>query len=658
MARMKRMSSLRVLALSLVLSLVVLLNSVTPAFASINGQPVMVTLGDSYACGEGTEPFYDQDSPNRYQSDDFLAHRSQRAWPSMLTVSGATMQKDQNWFFEAASGARTNHVLRDKLTKEWNLNGSGSRELRCQKEVFSANNLKGLVDYVTVTVGGNDIGFADLVTTAAKDDIPLVTSGNFEAQIQDSLNTFETTTKGQLLAIYDMVEQEAGSQATTIAVGYPHLFGPNGTRVYILGNLSISGIDSSEAALFNQAVDVFDAGIEELVANENRENLVYCEVRPAFDGHESEYINPIWNYEKDYDIKEGASGYSVHPNEQGQRAYASAVQATIDLVEEHKQTNPDPVDPDPGDDATHMSLALVLDVSGSMKRDSAVSGVTKLKSATRQCKDFVSTVMASASESDGSSVKVGVSTFSSQANRVCALSSDIAAINKSLDSLTAWGLSNLYEGLEDGIAQLSPEEGTKMLILLSDGKRNKGKEESEIIALARKAASAGIKIYAIGFGAEDDLDVALLQQIAQITGGTYAHEDASSLSSATVGLFAQMMRVELQATSEVLLEDTGTVAQDAATEVGSFEVSEPGTMTAYLYGSDSELDLQLTDPDGIVVTGGYEGSTVDDAQALTTITVKNAKQGTWLMQVHGREVSFEEEPFYAAASMNENGGLQ
>lgn len=276
--------------------------------------------------------------------------------------------------------------------------------------------------------------------------------------------------------------------------------------------------------------------------------------------------------------------------------------------------------------------------------------MTKLQSATRQCKDFVSTVTASASESEGATVKVGVSSFSTKADRVCNLSSDAAAVNSSLDSLTAWGLTNIYEGLSDGIAQLAGQDGTKMVVLLSDGKRNEGKEESDILALAREAAAEDIKIYTIGFGPEDDLDVALLQQIAQLTGGSYAHEDSSSLSASTVGLFATMMSMQLQETSNVLIDQTSTVGQDATTEVGSFEIAEPTTMTAYLYELGNGLDMQLTDPDGVLVTGDYEGYTVDTSSIPMTVTVERAKAGTWHMSVYGCDVSFGADPFYVAVS--------
>ena len=81
--------------------------------AKTEGTPVVVSLGDSYSSGEGVEPFYGQDK-NRTKNQDWLAHRSTKSWPSMLSVNGieGTLadNKDENWFFVATSGATTDNL--------------------------------------------------------------------------------------------------------------------------------------------------------------------------------------------------------------------------------------------------------------------------------------------------------------------------------------------------------------------------------------------------------------------------------------------------------------------------------------------------------------------------------------------------------------------
>lgn len=56
-----------------------------------NSDPViMVSLGDSYSSGEGIEPFYGQDKSlyNKVKDENWLAHRSQKSWPSLLKIPG------------------------------------------------------------------------------------------------------------------------------------------------------------------------------------------------------------------------------------------------------------------------------------------------------------------------------------------------------------------------------------------------------------------------------------------------------------------------------------------------------------------------------------------------------------------------------------------
>ena len=298
------------------------------------------------------------------------------------------------------------------------------------------------------------------------------------------------------------------------------------------------------------------------------------------------------------------------------------------------------------------SMMLVFDVSGSMDDYSAMGGMTKLDSAQRQSVDFVNSVSREGGPG-GVSVKVGVASFSSSAIVDCPLSTDAAAITDSIQGLHASGNTNIYDGLRTGVNELMGQSGAKLMVFLSDGMSNTGGSEDDILDVAREAAADGIKIYTIGFGASGDLDETLLQEIARITGGSYSHEDSSDISAAAVGLFATMMSAQLESTSQVLVESTGTVQQDGTTEVGTFEVDQSGTMTAYLYWPGSVLDLQLTDPDGISVGEGYGGYAIDASSIPTTITVTNAKKGTWHMSVFGREVSMAAEPFYAVAALSD-----
>ena len=144
---------------------------------------VIVSLGDSYSSGEGIEPFYGQEKEmaERCADPDWLAHRSEESWPGRLTLPAAEgPMKDhrgENWFFAAASGAETRHLflltegeiragMSAEQEKKYDRDGvSGSAMLAPQLEIFDELDRLGLkADYVTLTIGGNDIGFINIVT--------------------------------------------------------------------------------------------------------------------------------------------------------------------------------------------------------------------------------------------------------------------------------------------------------------------------------------------------------------------------------------------------------------------------------------------------------------------------------------------------------------
>ena len=164
-------------ALSLFLAVTVMLSpwtafGVAPAEAEAR-EPIVVSLGDSFSSGEGVEDFYGQDKKWNDKKDDpdWLAHRSMESWPGKLLVKGITgpLSKNRNksWYFFAASGAVISNLYTYQK-KEYNRNTKGEAWLRPQldqlKEVMAQH---GHVDYITLTLGGNDADFVGVITEAA-----------------------------------------------------------------------------------------------------------------------------------------------------------------------------------------------------------------------------------------------------------------------------------------------------------------------------------------------------------------------------------------------------------------------------------------------------------------------------------------------------------
>ncbi|MGN0394945.1 MAG: carboxypeptidase regulatory-like domain-containing protein, partial [Coprococcus sp.] len=198
------------------------------------------------------------------------------------------------------------------------------------------------VDYVTLTVGGNDVGFADIITTCATGSTYLH-FGSDELKLQKEMDelwdNFDTT-RANIKQVYKDIKDAAGSQAEIIVAGYPKLLDKEGKGFLI---------SKEEATIVNNNVTKFNDEIEAIV-NECREegmNIHFVDVEEEFDkdgGHQA-YSSDAWinkiilgNQNEDLDYKCVASAYSVHPNEEGAKAYARCVNAKIAEIENNKQT--------------------------------------------------------------------------------------------------------------------------------------------------------------------------------------------------------------------------------------------------------------------------------------------------------------------------------
>ncbi len=325
-----------------------------------NGESVIiVSLGDSYSSGESIIPFYGQEKkvPERVKDHNWLAHRSTKSWPSLLKIPGVegtmsnyrvefgdTSTANVQWYFGAVSGAETKHFKGERQNKEYckNIGSSsnpwylfGTEELPKQLDIFKS--IDGDVDYVTLSIGGNDIGFADVVTTCAVNCVYLHfgATAKLEDQFNDTWAGFSTT-KANIRQAYEDVSAAAGSQAAIIIAGYPQLLDPSGKGFVI---------NKKEANLVNTNVSRFNDEIESIV-NECRcsgMNIYFVDVESEFSDHlaysNSPWINKIIFGKKEQDLSDIGIGsaYSVHPNEQGAQAYARCVNAKIKEIEDSKE---------------------------------------------------------------------------------------------------------------------------------------------------------------------------------------------------------------------------------------------------------------------------------------------------------------------------------
>lgn len=346
----------RSLSIVLATTLVIAWHPVNVHAANNNSDPViMVSLGDSYSSGEGIEPFYGQDKSlsDKVKDEAWLAHRSQKSWPSLLKVPGiqgtmrdynvntSTSSKCQ-WYFKASSGAETKHFNSAKQSKKYYKRYkdgitlspyflAGEKDLPKQLDVFK--DINGSVDYVTLSVGGNDVDFADIITTCATGSTYLG-SKKLEKKMNSLWNNFDTT-QANIKKAYVDVQNAAGPQAAIIVAGYPRLLDAEGKGFVI---------SKKEANLVNSNVSKFNDKLESIVndCQNSGMNIHFADVEAEFDkdgGHQAysskPWINKIMLGAKEQDLDDGAiaSAYSVHPNELGAQAYARCVNAKIAEIE-------------------------------------------------------------------------------------------------------------------------------------------------------------------------------------------------------------------------------------------------------------------------------------------------------------------------------------
>ena len=187
------------------LALLGLLVGPLPAYAA---PPTLVAIGDSYGSGVGSFLYY---------NDGTDCHRSPFAYPSQLAAAtGLSLT------LAACSGATTEDVL----NKQVDLISDGT-------------------DYVTISVGGNDVGFNSVITQCALPGW----LGRCSVTIEAGLRVLRTELPAQLTKVYKAVEENA-PDATVVVTGYPLLF---------------NGTDCNPLTFFTQSeMRQINAGTEEL----------------------------------------------------------------------------------------------------------------------------------------------------------------------------------------------------------------------------------------------------------------------------------------------------------------------------------------------------------------------------------------------------------
>lgn len=148
------------------------------------------------------------------------------------------------------------------------------------------------------------------------------------------------------------------------------------------------------------------------------------------------------------------------------------------------------------------SFGIVLDRSGSMEGEKIA-----------QAKESILRFLSLMERGD----RASFITFSDTVERIEPLTGDIARLKQKTEKVTAGGHTALYDAVAAGVASVQGVPGRRAVIVLTDGKANRG--ALDINQAVEAAVAANVSIYVIGLG--KDVRAARLQGIAEQSGGVY-----------------------------------------------------------------------------------------------------------------------------------------
>ncbi|MGH8861846.1 MAG: SGNH/GDSL hydrolase family protein [Jatrophihabitantaceae bacterium] len=230
-----------------------------------------VALGDSYSSGVGS---------GSYLASSGSCLRSTNAYPALWAAS----HHPASYTSAACSGATTTDVTGSQLGA-----------------------LGAATTLVTISVGGNDVGFARVMQDCVLDGTSTCTR-----EVGVAENDARSTLPGRLDSVYTAIRSRAPN-ARVVVLGYP--------RLYHVGVWYCVGLSDTSRSKINEGADVLDGVVRTAAA---RRGFAFADVRSRFaSGHEI-CDGSSWLHSVDWsDVVQ-----SYHPTASGQRGgYLPALSA-------------------------------------------------------------------------------------------------------------------------------------------------------------------------------------------------------------------------------------------------------------------------------------------------------------------------------------------
>lgn len=259
-----------------------------------------VAMGDSFSSGEGVEPFLPGTDISSNQ-----CHRSANAYPMLL-------DKDQSLdlnltAFVACSGATTDNVLY-----------GGQHDEPAQIDALSSE-----TDVVTLTIGGNDLGFSSIIKGCAdKNSTPAgKTQEKYCEELREDawLKLADPNFEDKLQLTLLEVRLSIASDGLVLVAGYPALI-PTNPVPCTWGPGSLAFTTIPRPITMEERQDLYDLTIELNSVIENATlglDVRYVGVVNDFLGHAVCQSEP---FIRDISWPNNIE-YSFHPNNDGQSKY-------------------------------------------------------------------------------------------------------------------------------------------------------------------------------------------------------------------------------------------------------------------------------------------------------------------------------------------------
>jgi lysophospholipase L1-like esterase len=238
--------------------------------ASAAAAPQYVALGDSYASGVGTRVFYKESGECERSPDAY--------GPKIAAAKGYALS------FQACSGATTTDLNQKQL-----------------------GTLTTTTSLVTITIGGNDAGFSNVIINCA---LYFFTCGS---AISEADEFIQKKLPGLLETTYKDVRAKA-TTAKIVVLGYPKLFTKEGATC------NVNFLTSGNEKKMNESAVLLDGVIK---ARAEAAKFTFVNPTAPFESHEvcssSEWLNGQSN----------PLSESYHPNVAGQADFTTLIEAVL-----------------------------------------------------------------------------------------------------------------------------------------------------------------------------------------------------------------------------------------------------------------------------------------------------------------------------------------